>query len=395
MHKKTLTFLTIFAVAIATALIVFIFLVNDGLQKNVGKGYGPFHGVVGAEGSESQLVLNTFYHIGAPTGNVDYEIYEDLQESRFVDQAIPMTRGDSYKGYALVGTPVEYLSTRYPDENLEEGALYQEHGEVVVGSYVAESLGLKIGDTFHGEHGAEGSGEEHGEFDFTVTGILSELGTPDDKAIFTTLETAWIVHEEEHVEEGHEETEAGHEEEHIEGDITAILIKPKGIMDMQGIESNFDELDGVQVAYTGKATSDILTIVDTGADVIKLVLVVTIIMAAISVLLSLSAMAAERRKDIGLLRLIGKPKSYIVTGMLLESNVLTGIGIIIGIVLGHIGSFLLTDVIFQYSGIQLNAWTVIPAELYILLGGLVLCTIAALIPALRSYRVDPVQLFNS
>lgn len=408
MHKRTLTFLTVFAVAFATALVVFIFLVNDGLQKNVGKGYGPFHVVVGAEGSASQLVLNTFYHLGAPTGNVSYELYEDIKESRFVEKAIPMTRGDNYKGFAIVGTPFEYLSTRYPDASLQKGTFYQVPGEVVIGSYVADILGLKIGDSFHGNHGAVESGDSHDDFSFKVVGILGDLGTPDDKAIFTTLNTAWVVHDdhgtedvhledEEHaVEEGHEEhtVEEDHEE-HIEGDITAIVIKPKGVMDIQGIKANYDELDGVQVAYSGKTTAEILTIVDTGAKVIKLLALVTILIAAISVLLSLSAMASERKKDIGLLRLIGKSKAYITFGMIIEANLLTLIGIIIGLSLGHIGSYMLTDIIFSYSGIQINAWTFISAEIYIILGGIIICTIAALIPSLRSYRIDPVQLFHS
>lgn len=391
LHRKTLTILTVLAVSVATALIVFIFLVNDGLSKNVGKGYGPFQGVVGAEGSASQLILNTFYHVGAPTGNIDYELYEELAENRFVDMAIPMTRGDSYKGSPIVGVPSDYLSIRYPEAVLQDGTIYKSAGEVVAGSYAAEQLGLEVGDEFHGEHGVTETAGSHEEFTFKIAGILPKLGTPDDKALFTTLDTAWLVHE----DHAGEEAESGTEAEHHEGEITAILIKPKGIMDVAVIKANYDELDGVQVAYSGKETANILSIVDTGAGLVKIIAFATVIVAAISILLSLSAMAAERKKDIGLLRLIGKPKSYIMASMMAEANLLTISGILLGILMGHAGTYFLQDLIFSYAGINLAPFTPILAEVYLLIGGILLCTAVTLVPAIRSYRVDPVQLFQT
>lgn len=386
LYKKLLSFLTILSVAIGTALIVLIFLAEDGLQSGAERGYGPYELVIGAEGSETQLALNTFYHVGAPTGNIDYETYEALLEGGGVQEAYPVTKGDNYSGFQIVGTLSGYLSTRYPDVTLAEGTLYQDAGEVVIGSHVAKETGLTIGDEFHGAHGiVEGMDhleDHHEELTYTVVGILPPLNTPDDKAIFTTLDHAWIVH--------------GDHDSSLEGkEITAIVVVPAGLIELQMLRTKFDDLQGVQAVYSSKAISEVLNIVDTGAGVVKFFAAACVLIAAISIMLSLVASAAERKKDIGLLRLMGKSKHFVMGEIVLEGQLLTGIGIVFGLLLGHVGSALLSHFIFSYAGIQISPWTPVASEIYIIIGTLVIGALSSLWPALRSYKVQPLELFRT
>ncbi len=177
--------------------------------------------------------MNTFYHVGTPTGNIPYEIAEQLKKEDQVDAAYAMTTGDNYNGYPIVGIDPGYFNTRYGDRKLASGKLYGQLGEAVVGSYVAKTMGLKVGDTFKGGHGlvkesghageehhadghdsaghdaagnnaagqdaaghdAAGHDEdEHDHFVYTIVGILPNLNTSDDRAVFTTLDYAWAVH---------------------------------------------------------------------------------------------------------------------------------------------------------------------------------------------------------
>jgi putative ABC transport system permease protein len=397
-HKKTLSILTILAISIASALIIFILIVNKGMEEGARSGYGPYEMVVGADGSSSQLVLNTFYHFGVPIGNIPYEMYEKVLNSDLAENAFPIARGDTIKGFPIVGTDAGYLETRYPDAKIQ-GKLFEENGEVVIGYNAAKDLSLKVGDEFHGTHGIN-SEEEHEGFSYKIVGILPKLGTPDDKAVFTTAESVWLVHEDEHGETGESQSEKEHDDEEAgkdhseEGDVTAIVVQPKGLVEAQMLKNIMNQQDGVQAAYSGKALSDILSIFDTGAQVIKIIATASILIAGISVLLSLSAMASERKKDIGLLRLLGKPKSYIFYGMLLEGNILTLIGIGIGLLAGHSITFMLKDYVFEYAGIELHSWAFIPEEMYVLLGGLLISSVASLFPAVQSYKVDPIKLFS-
>lgn len=389
-HKKVLTWLSIMAVALASAFIVFIMLIQDGIREGATNGYGPYELIIGASGSESQLMINTFYHVGAPTGNIPFETLIDLEEMDLAEKVFPMTRGDSYKGFPLIGVPTGYLSTRY-SEAILAGDLYRKEGQVVIGTNVSKTASLNIGDTFQANHGI--AEDVHDELVYEVVGVLPKLGRPDDKGIFTTLNYAWIAHHD--APENTLQVDTPTSEIINQGDLTAIVVKPKGIMELQQIANYFNEIEGVQAVYSGKAISELLSIMDTGSALISVLSIVCMIIAVISIILALTAVAAERRKDIGLLRLLGKSKKFIINSILIEGIWMTCFGCMIGIVIGHLTSYLLSGTIFTYAGITIYPWNLQIQELYMILIALIIGILAALIPAFRSYKVNPLVLFHS
>lgn len=387
-HRRTLTWLTIIAVAVATAFIVFISIIQNGVEKGAIKGYGPYELVIGADGSRTQLMLNTFYHIGTPTGNMAYDMWEKVEEVNLAETAYPITKGDSYQGFPLIGTPAGYLVTRYPEATLT-GKLYESLGEVVIGAYVAEQANLQIGDTFHASHGMLDD-DIHNDLLYEVVGILPKLGTPDDKGIFTTVNYAWVVHADQE-----EIGSSDIQQEAERGDVTAIVVKPKGIMELQQMQQLFDGMEGIQATYSSKTISNVLAFLDTSSALVSALSAVCVIVATISVLLALTAAAAQRQKDIGLLRLLGKSQRYIMSSMLIEGIGITLIGCFIGLLLGHLASFALSGPIFTYAGITVEPWSLQMPELYIIFGGLVIGGIAAIAPSLQAYRVNPLVLFHT
>lgn len=311
---------------------------------------------------------------------MSYDVYEKLEKHpSLYDNAFPMTRGDSYQTFPLIGVASDYLSVRYPDAILT-GDLYTEIGEVVIGAHVANSTQLEIGDTFHASHGVADHSDEHDDFDFKVVGILPKLGTPDDKAIFTSTNYAWVIHDLEEMDKG---------------DITSIVIQPSGIMEIQQLQQLFDEIEGVQATYSSKTISEMLSFLDKGSLLVILLSIVCVIVATISVMLALTAVSAHRKKDIGLLRLIGKSQKFIFSSLLLEGVLITFIGSTIGILLGHGISYLLSGQIFDYAGITIDPLQFSLAELLILIGSVLLGCLAALIPAMKAYKVNPITLFQS
>lgn len=398
LHRKTLSLLTVFSVAVTVALLVFLILCSQGVEQGAEKGYGPFELTVGAKGSPSQLALNTYYHVGTPTGNVPYEIFTQLQKDEQTEVAYAMTTGDNYNGYPIVGIDARYFLTRYGDQQLAAGTVYTKTGEAVVGSHVAKALGVHVGDTFHGGHGlvhegehhdedeADAAGESHEEheahqgFVYKVVGILPVLHTSDDRAVFTTLDYAWAVHQSQ---------QGAHK------DVTSVLVKPKSLLGAQMLKNKFDKIDNVQAIYTSKAVADVVNMVDQGSQVVHLVTVLCIVLAAVSLLLSLTAAVHERKKDVGLLRLIGKTKTFVWFSLIGEGLLLTVIGCLIGILAGHLGSYAGRDALFDFSGIQLNAWQFTASEAWLIAGTLVVGLLASIGPAMKVYRVDPLQLFRS
>lgn len=412
LHRRFLSLLTVCAVAVTVAFIVLLSLARQSVEQGAKKGYGPFDLVIGAAGSETQLVLNTFYHIGAPTGNIPLAVLDQTEQDGAVDKAFAMTTGDHYKGFPIVGIDSGYFVTRYGGRNLQEGTLYDNTGETIIGAYVAESLGLQVGDTFSGAHGlvqgdtdgaveakhseeheedhstgAAGNpaDEEHGEehahesFRYTVAGILPALHTPDDRAVFTTVDYAWAVH--------------GLAPEDRE--ITAVLVKPASLLGAHGLKQALDGSNGIQAAYTSQAVSDVLNAVDQGAQLVGVLTALCVILAAIAILLSLIAAVGERAKDVGLLRLLGKSRAYVWLTLTSEGLLVTGAGLIIGLLLGHLGAYLLKDALFAQAGIQIEPYQWTSDHWLIAAGALSIGLLSSLGPAFRMYRMHPLALFKS
>ncbi|ASA24417.1 ABC transporter permease [Paenibacillus donghaensis] len=399
LHRRFLSLLTVCAVALTVAFIVLLSLSRDSVEQGAKSGYGPFDLVIGAEGSETQLVLNSFYHIGAPTGNIPLAVLEQAKLDAGTDKAYAMTTGDNSGGFPVVGLDPEYFVTRYGDQRLQSGRLYAQTGEAVLGSHVAKTLGLQLGDTFTGahglieehesggehdaeesaEHGAHEEEDAHGSFLYTVAGILPPLHTPDDRAIFTTVDYAWAVH--------------GLAPEDRE--ITAVLVKPGSLLGAHDLKEALDGQGGVQAAYSSKAVSDVLNAVDQGSRLVGIITALCIVLAAITILLSLIAAVGERTKDAGLLRLLGKSRAYVWMSLTSEGLLLTSVGLLSGLLLGHLGAFLLQDRIFAEAGIQLNPYHWTQTHVLIVAGTLGIGLLSSLGPAFRLYRLHPLELFKS
>lgn len=396
LHRKFLSLLTLHSVTATVAFIIILSLSKASVEQGTEKGYGPFDVVIGAEGSETTLVLNTFYHVGSPTGNIPEETLEVVLQDKGVEQAYAMTTGDNYNGYPIVGINPQYFMTRYGDRKLSAGTLYGHTGEVVVGSYAARLLHLQVGDTFSGAHGLvkdaldvelgdDTEGAEHDEhnahqsFLYTVKGILPELNTPDDRAMFTTLDYAWFVHG----------------ELNADREITAILVKPKTLLGAHELQSKLDQMNKVQAVYTSKVVADVVNLVDRGSEIIEIVTLLCVILAAISILLSLVAAANERTKDVGLLRLLGKSKIYVWMTLIGEGLIITVSGLLIGLLVGHVGSYFLKDLLFTYGGIQINSFLWTQDHFYIAGGTILIGFVASMGPAFRVYRMDPLTLFKA
>lgn len=390
-YRSFLSALTVFAVMITVALFVLLLMSKDSVEHGAQKGYGPFELVIGADGSDSQLILNTFYRVGVPTGNIPLELLSIIEKSEYTDEAFGMTTGDNYNGYPIVGISPAYFATRYENRHLEEGHLYAALGEVTIGYAVAKELGVQVGDQFIGAHGLvehvdfdhesneQGEEDAHNSFHYKVVGILPKLNTADDRTVFTRLENAWAIHN----------------DEDSTKEITSIIVKPASLVGIQSMKQQIDAMDNVQAVYSSKAVADVLNVVDTGSQLLMIVMFICVLLAMAALLLALTASIQERKRDVGLLRLIGKSKVYILSTLIAEGLALAVLGLVAGIVLGHIAGAVISDSLFIQTGVQLQAFQIATYEWLLVVVTLSLAILASLGPALKVYRTDALTLFRN
>ena len=191
--------------ALGTASIVLLLLAGSQLSETMSRDARGVDLVLGATGSPVQLVLSAVYHADVPTGNIRLEEAERWADDPRVQTAIPMSLGDSYRGYRIVGTTADYVELYGAD--LATGRLWGGALEAVAGSAVARSVGLGVGSSFAGAHGLEEGGHSHDSDPYRVVGVLEPTGTVLDRLILTSLESVWVLHA----------AEASHAHEHVDG----------------------------------------------------------------------------------------------------------------------------------------------------------------------------------
>ncbi len=200
-HNPLNLLLSIILFGLGIGLINFLILFNTQLKNKFESNLAGIDLVIGAKGSPLQMILSSMYHVDAPTGNVKVSEVKAFLNPRhpLIKAAVPLSLGDNYKSYRIVGTTDSLMS--FYNATLQQGKFYDRDLEVVIGRAVADDTGLKLGDKFKSSHGFNDDEDlAHDHAAFLVTGILNGTGSVIDQLILTNPSTVWNVHD--HSDEG-------------------------------------------------------------------------------------------------------------------------------------------------------------------------------------------------
>jgi len=387
--RKWVTIASLLALALPTALSVILLVVRHQTEGALKKGVGDYDIVVGAKGGSMQLVLSSLYHLGIPSGNIQYTDYQELLKDDRIKAAVPIGLGDNYEGYRIVGTAPHLLDMRRADDSkiltLAEGKNFTaDTYEAVIGAQVAQRTGLKLGDTFHGTHGllTVPGAEVHTDFTYNVVGILKATGSAHDQAVYVPIEAVWKVH---HAEESIHQV--FQKKLPIKREVTAVLIQ------LESAGYRFFMLDELKKKPNLMAAVPINEILALSRVYLspfqKLLFLVTIGVITISIIVILLAIwqALERReKSFLTLRSLGATRSEIIRLLFYEVFMLISIGILSGFILGHTIVQCLSGLIYTRTGLIINAWTLAPGELITLSAIAIALLLAGLSPVLTLYH---------
>lgn len=427
--------LSLLLLSLSVSLVTFVLQLSQQLGGQLNKNIAPFDMVVGAKGSPLQLVLSSVLHIDVPTGNIKLKDAYMLRKHPFIETAIPVSYGDNYKGYRILGTEIEYLD-HYKAE-LSDGALYTKPFEVVAGKNVADRLGLQIGDSFVSSHGLADSGmDAHDAHPFVITGILKSTGTVVDQLLITSQESIWQVHdhhegEEHHGEEhGHDDEGYDHEEhaehEHHDGEhhdhdgahehedaehehghheeesspkaqeeegkeITSLLVKFKNPMGMVQLPRFINENTAMQAALPGFEVQRLMGLLGSGVQTINGIAFAILLVSGLSIFISLLKTIRERRQELALLRTYGLRSSQLLGLALWEGLFLAGIGFLLGWFGGRLGIWGVSQYLQRTYGYALEVNAPEPMEFLLLGFILVLGTLATLLASRSIFKLNVVK----
>ena len=380
--------LNLLLLSLGLASITFLLLVGYQLNKAFERDLAGIDLVVGAKGSPMQLILSGVFHLDVPPGNVPLKAVRELEKNPLVGSLIPISLGDNFRGFRIVGTSLDYL-THY-QATLAQGRLWGAPMQVVLGATAARKLGLGLGDSFAGSHGLGASGHPHGDNPYTVTGILVSGGSVLDRLILTDTASVWKVHE--------DYTAVDDDDRQIleeEREVTLALIRYKTPMAAVSLPRYVNTSTDMQAAAPALEITRLLSMLGIGTDVLRAFAAVLLLTAGLSVFIALWSAVRERRADLALLRMLGAPPSKVAALVLTEALWLGLLAAVLGLAGGQALAALIGWML-QLDNSLLIGGLVWPAELLLVpCLALGVSLAAAVLPTLGAYRVSVFELLQS
>jgi putative ABC transport system permease protein len=367
--------LTAVSIALGVSLVVASVLLAKGIKDGFIAGATDYNLVIGAKGSPTQLVLGVIFRMDLATPNIEYTIYRNLQQDPRVETAAPIGVGDAYRGFRYVATNSAYFAAfpwRRKTFALAAGKFFADDRpsepsyEAVLGAEAARSTGLQIGDRFY-------EGEEMAEYPLTVVGILRPTHSADDRAIFFSLPSYWGMNE---VARGM-----------AIKPLTAVLVRPKRMSDLPSLNRELNVAPDTQAVLPSVVLLTIFNMMAVAENVLKMILAIVGVIVLLYVFVAMYSATMERRREIATMRALGARRTTVLGIVLAESAALSTVGGVGGILAGHAIAYLAGSLLGQ-SGLVTNLLLFNAFEPAVLVGVMLLGTLAGLLPAMLAYRTE-------
>jgi putative ABC transport system permease protein len=400
-RRFTLT-LVVLSIALSTLLLVSTERIRHDLRANFERAATGADLLVGARGGALPLLLHAVFRLGQPTPAIRIASLEAIQAMPAVDWVVPLSLGDSHRGFPVVATNTDYFVRLRVDEQpglkLISGRVFEGVFETVLGAEVADRLGYTLDHRIVLAHGdGRIAGADHADTPFTVVGILARTGTPVDQAVHISLAAMQAIHSDwtagvrlPSTRQRQAQSDQAQTSPPLPQTVTAALVGLKQRTAVFSVQRRIQEGHGepLSAVLPGVALSELWQLVSTAERALR---ALSILMGIVS----LSALVAvvltgldARRRELAILRSVGARPRAIMGLLLLEGSLVTAVGIALGLiasaaVIGLTGTWLQSN-----YGLYLQAWWP-NAQGWIMAGGVLLAgVLASLLPAWRAYRMS-------
>ena len=380
--------LNLLLLSLGLASITLVLLVSEQIERAFDRDLAGIDLVVGAKGSPIQLILAGVFHIDVPPGNIALAEVQALQQDPRVAKLIPLSLGDSFRGFRLVGTTADYV--HHYGATVAQGGLWQAPMQTVLGAGVATATGLKVGQQFVGSHGLGGGGHAHDDNAFAVSGVLAPCQCVLDRLILTATESVWQVHEKAQAQDESDRAAMAAERE-----VTMALIQYRSPLAAVTLPRYVNSATGMQAAAPAVEVTRLLRMMGVGTDVLRGFGAVLLLTAGLSVFIALWNAVRERRFDLAMLRMLGASPGKLAGLLACEALWLALLASALGLLGGHHLTGLVGLMLQTEKSLPVSGWLMVGAEAWIPLLAALVAVLAALIPAVGAYRVDAGELLNT
>ncbi len=395
LNRRVSTGLTTLSIALSVMLLLGVERIRSGARDSFSQTISQTDLVVGARGGNLSLLLYSVFHMGNATNNISMISYEHFKKHPAIKWTIPISLGDSHRGFRVVATTEDYFNHyRYARNKslvMSQGNWNKDLFDVVIGYEVAQRLNYQVGDPVIIAHGlTTGSAIfEHTDTPFKIIGILEKTTTPVDRGLYISLEAMEAIHV--GWQTGAPKNTSAHRftpEQLSPKQITAFFAAAHARTDalrlMREINSYEDEpLLGIIPALTLSELWQNLAYAEISLQVIS-IFVVSV--SLLGMLISIYTTLNERRREVSILRAIGGSRPLTIILFIFETVFLSLTGCILGIALLYFCLFFTQSLIQKYSGIYIPIQWLERTDLIYIISVLVLGLLFGLIVGYKAHR---------
>ena len=387
--------LTMLAVAISVTLLLGVERVRTQARESFASTVSGTDLIVGARSGQVNLLLYSVFRLGNPTNNVGWDAYQEIAKLRGIAWAIPLSLGDSHKGFRVLGTSGDYFKyLRYGRNQplqLSEGRPFTTPFEAVLGAEVAKKLGYQLDQSIVIAHGAGNTSFSlHDNLPFNVVGILAPTGTPVDRTVHVPLAGIEAIHL---GWDSGRHSKSVTAEQALAQDLTPKTITAFMVGLNQRILAfqlqrtiNTWRSEPLMAILPGAALQELWSLMSVAETALSVIAGFVVVAGLIGMLTTLLAGLNERRRELAILRSLGARPLHLFALLALEAAALTTAGLLVGVLLLYGAEALAMPWLLDRYGLQLMLSWPSERELWLLtlvwISGLVM----GLLPAWRAYR---------
>jgi putative ABC transport system permease protein len=397
LNRKVTAILTVLSIALSVSLLIGVERLRTEAKNSFANTISGTDLIVGARSGPVQLLLFSVFHIGNATNNISWKSYRDIATRPEIAWTIPISLGDSHRGYRVMGTSSDFFSHFQFGGNLRpelaKGKVFDELFDVVLGAEVAEKLGYSLGNKIVLAHGAgKVSFISHDDKPFTVAGILRRTGTPVDGTLLVSLEAIEAIHidwREGSPVKGHSLSVERVKQMNLPPKaITSFYVGLKSriaVFAVQRVVNQFRE-EPLLAILPGVALQELWNLIGVAESGLLIVSWFVVVVGLSAMLIALLTSLNERRREMAVLRSVGARPLHVFGLVLAESMVLTIAGVLLGCLLLYSKLIFFRPFILSEFGILMHIGWFSVHELRLL--GIVCLAgcLIGLIPGYRSYR---------
>lgn len=353
--------------------------------------------IVGARSGPVNLLLYSVFHIGDPTNNVSWQSYQALSSQPEVKWAVPLSLGDSYRGYRVIGTTGGYFEHyRFGAGHalaFAQGGAFADLYDAVVGAEVAQQLKLKLGDEIVLAHGTGAvTLARHADKPFRIRGILQRTGTPVDASVLVSLQAIEAIHVDwrsgVQLRSQHVSAEQARALDLTPTSITAFMLGLNSRIATFSVQRRINDYpdEALLAILPGVTLQQLWQSLGTAERALQLISAMVVLLGMVSLVALLVSTLQERRREMAILRATGARPGYIAGLLVVEAVATSAVACVLALAVLVVASAAGRSWALANFGLSItHVWPDL-RELAWVGGVLLVSAVAGLVPALLAYR---------